>query len=576
MKGLRGKILYLASALTIGVILFWWFRIFLSRYFDADELAHLHWAYLQFKGQRPYVDFFYIFPPFFNFLFYPLFFILGESVSVLVLARVVNFLVYILTAGATFLLAREVFDPPSSSGTSAGKAAELLTVVVFLSLPMGLAKQLEIRPDNLSVAFFVLGLWAFFRGFFNKKNKWFFWSGLFLGVNTAIVQKGALNAGLALIVMFLLVIFLKRKEFLKITARILQGLILPFLILATYLLLRGILFEGLEAMVILSPLTNVGIAFAPFWWFFLPNDVYYGGFNNFPWIFNRGLFFLAGMGVVFLALEFFKKRKFDQEVVGGLSLGLMIVFLIFLLGRLGATFLQYYLPIFPLVSILAAVGLLQGLRFLRLKKWWGLIAIISFFGVCLYSSYEAYKGRRDWSNDYNLEYVADYLEVSKTEDRVFDFWGFYIFRLDGYFVCCENFPYFDRRLQARLPNFLKEIKEKETRFITLPRTGGGMVGGRMASLSFKDLDFLKENYLLTGVGDIRAVGKTFYLLKNEKKRSEIFVAGNYRVLGREMMIDEKKYKPGEVLFLVKDAHEFGATEEGRVWLRYDWEGRRYN
>jgi len=50
---------------TILILIFFRYKLTLTRYFDADEFAHLHWGYSFLTGEKPYTDFFYIFPPYF-------------------------------------------------------------------------------------------------------------------------------------------------------------------------------------------------------------------------------------------------------------------------------------------------------------------------------------------------------------------------------------------------------------------------------------------------------------------------------------------------------------------------------
>jgi len=570
VRNWKRNLFLLAGILTAGVISYWWLRIFLSRYFDPDELTHLHWAWLMFKGERPYKDFFYVMVPFFNFLFYPLFLVFGESISVLIFARVVIFVIYLLTAGAVFLLGREIF----------GKKAGLLAVIIFLSMPMGFAKQMEIRPDNLSVVFFVLGVWAFFKGFCKAEFKsckaefkWFFWSGLFLGANAVVMPKGALSIIALLLAAVFWVGLFKRREFLKIFGRIFLGMTIPVLILLIYLLVGGILIEGLRSIIIFGPLHLEGIWPTSFWWYLKPNDIYYTGYKNFPWYFNLFLLSLALVAVLVWVGRALRAKKLEKEAMGALSLFLMAIFLILTLSPLQGTFLQYYLPILPLLCVLTAGGVLGLLWALRISKnWLGLVICVCFLGACLFSSWQIYRVRKYWTNESHLEHVFNYLKVSKSEDRVFDFWGMFVFRKDGYFVCCENFPKFTKRLKMEMPDFIEEMKKNENKFITYDDRREKILGDRVLGLRPEERQFLRENYVPIGVELMRVVGREFNFGEGLMQRAEIFVAGNYRVVGKEIMIDGKRYEPGEVLFLGKGVHEFGGR--GKAIVRYNWEGER--
>ena len=56
------------SGLLLLSFLWWHYQLGLIRYFDADELAYLHWAHNVFLGRVPMLDFLMYVPPTFLYL----------------------------------------------------------------------------------------------------------------------------------------------------------------------------------------------------------------------------------------------------------------------------------------------------------------------------------------------------------------------------------------------------------------------------------------------------------------------------------------------------------------------------
>src|SRR3989338_1153993 len=91
------RIIVILEIVILAILLFWRFRLGLTKLFDIDEFAHLHWAYNLFSGKNPYTDFFYFLPPFFLYILSPLFLLAKESIAVLLYGRVVMFMAFLLT-----------------------------------------------------------------------------------------------------------------------------------------------------------------------------------------------------------------------------------------------------------------------------------------------------------------------------------------------------------------------------------------------------------------------------------------------------------------------------------------------
>ena len=108
------------------------------RFFDGDEIEHVHSAWHVLNGAVPYVDFFEHHHSLLWYLLAPVLAVLPESASALVALRLVMFLLVPATAWATYRLARECGAP---------REAAWLSVFLLLSMTTFTYVAIEIRPD---------------------------------------------------------------------------------------------------------------------------------------------------------------------------------------------------------------------------------------------------------------------------------------------------------------------------------------------------------------------------------------------------------------------------------------------
>jgi hypothetical protein len=125
-------------ALLAAVLLALVFAMSIFRYFDSDELEHVHSAWYVLNGAVPYVDFFEHHHSLLWYLLAPVLAVLPESASALVALRLVMFLLVPATAWATYRLARECGAP---------REAAWLSVFLLLSMTTFTYVAIEIRPD---------------------------------------------------------------------------------------------------------------------------------------------------------------------------------------------------------------------------------------------------------------------------------------------------------------------------------------------------------------------------------------------------------------------------------------------
>jgi 4-amino-4-deoxy-L-arabinose transferase-like glycosyltransferase len=125
-------------ALLAAVLLALVFAMSIFRYFDSDELEHVHSAWYVLNGAVPYVDFFEHHHAPLWYLLAPALAVLPEAAWALVALRLAFFLLVPATAWATYRLAREC---------GAARETAWLSVFLLLSMTTFTYVAIEVRPD---------------------------------------------------------------------------------------------------------------------------------------------------------------------------------------------------------------------------------------------------------------------------------------------------------------------------------------------------------------------------------------------------------------------------------------------
>lgn len=441
MKKKLPNIFLFLSVTSILVIRFW---IGLSRFFDPDEFAHMHWGYLLGQGLVPFRDFFYVYTPPFSLLFVPIIWIFGETSVSLMAGRV---LVFVLTLTSLVLIYK-------ISDRLFGKKVAILAFFLGATYPIALDKSIEFRPDNLMLTLFLAGYYLLIKcfchpdpavvgegsrelrlspsGFFASfRMTWpiLFLSGFFVGLSVVALLKGVVF--LAGILPLVLLLGLKkigegsssgRTNFIKVINVITlvsvwglgvfaASLTLVFLFLwwgvlpEAYLFLFPINFQMFHAYTHFSPL----LAFQPFWGI-------YGTFKeiSFELVFNIVLWIISLLGVLTLFIAGIRsglKRTFEMAAQNGKPLGLsgwvlfalsgifnsesflkfVLLFVPFAVGVVAIfylfyiPYLQYFLVLLPFISIFTAYFLVEvGSAVDRVLLWTMSLRPRSQSGVAIY------------------------------------------------------------------------------------------------------------------------------------------------------------------------------------------------
>jgi hypothetical protein len=218
------KILFIliASFCLIAVLLA------LFRYFDHDELEHVHCAWYILQGKAPYLDFYDNHNPTLWFLLAPLIFFFGEGTAVLFLSRAIMLLLLMGIAMSVRTLSRE-------AGSSTREAN--YAVLFVLSCSVLINKSLEVRPDVPQVFFGLLSCLYFLRYLKNKRPLHMVLAGFWAGVSFVMLQKSVLL--FAVVGVSILWLLWRRVVSWRVPFLYALGNAFPMAVLALYLISMG-------------------------------------------------------------------------------------------------------------------------------------------------------------------------------------------------------------------------------------------------------------------------------------------------------------------------------------------------
>src|SRR3989338_420758 len=362
---------FISCLIALGVLaalLYFRLDLGIRRYFDIDEFAHLHWGYNLFLGQKPYSDFFYIFPPFFLYPIALILSIFGRSAVSLIAARIFIFMVFAGVCLFLFLLASLL----------RGYFFALAAVIVFAFLPMPYDKMLEIRPDLPSLLMSMAGLYLFISAREKQRQSLFFLAGFSFAVSLALVPKS--------LFMLLppLVITLKdffqskggdKKKLSKNYLTLAIGLFIPLLFLIIFV------FSTCKALFAFYSMTKLSAAIAKslskqFYMrpdlFFYPNDTYYG-FSGYHAVYLTNLIIWIGGAIygVWKLVMSFSHIDEKQAVRGFLLSGVFLANLFAFIKFFPLKHAQYLIPAAPFAAlffILLWFDLWAGIKRIKLAK----------------------------------------------------------------------------------------------------------------------------------------------------------------------------------------------------------------
>ena len=448
----------------IAIILVFLMRLHLSmtRAFDPDEFAHLHWSYLLLSGQVPYRDFFFIIIPAFQVFLFPIF-LFGQSVLVPIAARLLQLMLYIFTAILVYRVSLSFFKKQTGA---------LLSVLLFIIFPMTIDKTIDIRPDMLMVLMLLLAI-------LTTKS---FLIGLFTGLSLVIHPK------IIFAMPMLVYLFATSPKKPRIVPMVI-GFLVPFLLFFLYLAYQKVLPAAYTSIFRDSILANAGkghfsplLALSPFPLVYLTD-----GGVSLPWLVNSTIWVLAAIGLVIL---WKKQRKIAVPMILYFAFGIGLLFVF------PVPFIQYFIPLTVMASILAGNIIGKSIKIIKVII---IITVITSFFI-------QYRERTKpgASNEEQLQVVRDVLAVSGPDETFYDMVGSYVFRPDGYTICCHPYGEFIDKLSRPAPTLRESLVSRQTKFLVMDR-----VGFVFWQTPEPDLSFLLSNYLPTKYNKIYSLGVQF-------------------------------------------------------------------
>lgn len=458
---------------------------------NPDEFAHLHWSYLLFTGVVPYRDFFFHFLPVFHILFFPLF-LFPQGPFAIVAGRMIMLLFSFATAYLLTVITRRFTKNPLSP---------LVSAMIFLLFPMTFDKTIEVRPDMVMTFLGVFCLTLLLPDKNKLSNSRIYIGGILFGTSMLLLLK---TVAIIPALLFLLV-GTRFRNSLKHVLLFILGTMIPWVFMALYLHGSGIFNLAIISLTVGSQAVKAGEGtFSPILtlspWPLIYNM--HGGISV-PWITNSLAIFF-GLGGLLLFV-----RKNRHVSVSGI---------LWLLGSIGMIFLFQtpYPQYFILPSVIIALGcgltadlfLTQGrsmkTKLLHTFFWIGILSC----GVSFYEQFTEREGAIEIRNE-QFQVIRDIVRITAQEEHVYDMTGSYIFRRDGYYICCNTYSQFTSLLPWKLPTLESSLRNSNTRFIILDNRG----------LAFwrpnpPDLAFIFSHYIPSAYKKIYTAGSTYTCQNN--------------------------------------------------------------
>lgn len=494
---------FLIGSALLGFLLYWHFKTGMTRFFDVDEFTHLHWAANIARGQKPYIDFFTFFTPGFYWILTPLFWVFGKSTALFIASRIFAFVIFTGIVALTGIIYRTVRS----------KRFFLIPMILLAFLPMPFDKFIEVRPDNISVVFGLLGImfqiYATERIHPNKTGTYWFLSGVSYAVSMLILVKS-----IPFVFVGMCAYLLDINLYGYVVSCMAKKRILPFsLSLEHRNFLYGLGSIGLLFGIWLFSLGDISRAWyslmkLPFeantigriyimepHLFFFPNASFYGGWGiTTALLVNHGIW---TVGIFSGVLSFFTpyllsdgkpKRAISEFLISGVFILSVVLYVLFFPMKHS----QYLIPIAVFIALYASDVCVWVLR----KS--GVASPIVLGVLALFLARQTTivnASKLLLSNHVQMQQIDALKALVHEKEQVLDLDGRFIYATDPYDICCLPFGTFVRFL-SRPPRPLAEVlDEKRVRYIYQGTSG------RFWELS-ADMSYIQSHYQqVPGWGD---------------------------------------------------------------------------
>ena len=316
--------------------------------FDTDELFHVQLVWLYAHGYRPYLDIYNsVYTPLFGWLLLPVYKLMGFNFGTIYFTRylmIVLFAIRVVTAG---VIVYKIF----------GKRTALLFIPMFLVDPFVVFSSMQIRPDNLMMTVYTIGLLLLANAFAALTPASWFTAWITLSVSLLVLPKVLPSVTVAFGISLL---WLMRKKRKPLVFPMLLGCIVPFMLFAAYGWATGSIKE-----IIMQAVVEAKAAYSYFpvhisqGNFYMADNYYVYGTMGKPltWFYVWFLPLAAAAGVFYLVMNYIKKPALETRDVLKILLMATLLFQWASLFFLQVVFMQYYLPLSWLYALFTAVAL---------------------------------------------------------------------------------------------------------------------------------------------------------------------------------------------------------------------------
>ena len=197
----------------------------LSCSLDLDDFEHIHSAWLIFKGDVPYHDFFQHHHPLMWYLLAPVF-VVGEGLVSIIIIRFLNYLFFLGILIFVFKIALEI---------SKSKKIAWLSVTMLLSINIFSRNAMYVRPDVLMTFFALFSFYQFVKFWNTRKQKYLIYTGILIALSFFTLQK-VVFVMIPLIGVLIFLLIVRKITFRQLVIPGISALIPLFLFLGIFLL----------------------------------------------------------------------------------------------------------------------------------------------------------------------------------------------------------------------------------------------------------------------------------------------------------------------------------------------------
>lgn len=494
-KTVRIMLLFLTVSLTC-IFLWWHYQIGLTRYFDADELAYLHWAHNVSMGKLPYIDFLLYVPPWFLYVVAPLFSI-SSGVAILTTGRVLAFVIFVGMCAAL----SAVFV--SLRGDKEKVWKFFLPALILSFLPLPFDKFIELRPDNLAmlVALIATVFHCHALSQNGKRSSWVM-AGLLYSSSLLILPKAVPQVVVAIGVTLAWVLWADVESRQQRSSKLYLfgiGCMAPIVVFGLWIGFAVHSFSQLDAIfysLVTLPfeVNKLGkLFFMQPDLFFYPNQMYYGTSGVSSGLIVNHILWLVGlgMGVVRLMTPFIPRGKngvWAELLIAGSFVLYIASFVLWYPMRHA----QYLIPVAVFIAYYVADAIVSVWENVRNDKG-GLIFFVIVYAIGLGYLYEVNltvnRVKLSFTNIENVRALQTALSTIPKGAYVLDLDGSTIYFRDPYYVSSVPFGQWEPYLTRPLPSLSQALEKTHTNYIYESQLE------RVKTLPIEDQAYIKRTFI---------------------------------------------------------------------------------